>query len=240
MWAGCGAGCGFAAHRFGNSKHCNRGPKPLQHQAWPIGVDQQANREQRGPGQIGAVQDEGIGRIDIGQIGIGADDAGGADKTYCRVDIERLCHMCPVSKKNGIRTLIEYRDCMTTVGRKLLVLDLDETLIFATPDPLVRPADFRLFDYHIYKRPFLEPFIDVVAQHFALAVWSSASDDYVELVVENIWPRHIPLEFVWGRSRATMRRVITDEFFAGDASDHLNYRKPLLKVKDWAGPWARS
>ena len=125
---------------------------------------------------------------------------------------------------------------MAKDARKLLILDLDETLIFASEMPLARSADFRAFQYHVYKRPFLESFLQTVAEHFALAVWSSASDDYVAVVVKEIWPDGVPLEFVWGRSRATLRRVITDPMYSGDPSDHLKYRKALTKVKQlgWA------
>jgi len=120
---------------------------------------------------------------------------------------------------------------MANDARKLLVVDLDETLVFVSEHPIGRAADFRAFQYHVYRRPHLDAFLRKVAEHFALAVWSSASDRYVDHVVANIWPEDIPLEFVWGRSRATLRRVITDEHFSGDPSNHLNYRKPLAKLK---------
>ena len=62
----------------------------------------------------------------------------------------------------------------------LVVLDLDETLIHATKNELGRKADFQIFDYHVYKRPYLNEFLTEINEHFLLAVWSSASDDYVE------------------------------------------------------------
>ena len=43
-------------------------------------------------------------------------------------------------------------------GKILVVLDLDETLIHATKNELDRKADFQVFDYHVYKRPFLKKF----------------------------------------------------------------------------------
>jgi len=43
---------------------------------------------------------------------------------------------------------------------KLLILDLDETLIFATERPLTREADFRIGPYHVYRRPDLADFLD--------------------------------------------------------------------------------
>lgn len=118
----------------------------------------------------------------------------------------------------------------------LLILDLDETLIYATSKPLARPANFQVFDYHIYKRPHLDNFLKSCAQNFELAIWSSASNDYVESVVEKIIPKDIPLAFVWGRSRATLRRnmiVEADAYLDADYyfNSHYHYIKRLSKVK---------
>jgi len=38
-------------------------------------------------------------------------------------------------------------------GGKLLILDLDETLVHASERELERSADFRLVGYHVYLRP---------------------------------------------------------------------------------------
>lgn len=61
----------------------------------------------------------------------------------------------------------------------LLILDLDETLIHATSHKIRDDFDFQVFHYFVYKRPFLDEFIATCVEHFELAVWSSASDDYV-------------------------------------------------------------
>ena len=42
--------------------------------------------------------------------------------------------------------------------KTLLILDLDETLIHGTSEPIKRPADFEVFGYHIYLRPYLSTF----------------------------------------------------------------------------------
>ena len=123
--------------------------------------------------------------------------------------------------------------------RNLLLLDLDETLIHARETPLERPADFLAFQYHIYRRPHLEHFLETCADHYELAVWSSASDQYVEAVVREIVPPSIRLKFVWGRSRASLKRVITDQDGFFDPQDHLSYRKPLAKLKRLGWPLER-
>lgn len=118
-----------------------------------------------------------------------------------------------------------------TTGRILLILDLDETLIHACETPLERPADFKLYDYHVYRRPYLAQFIERCANCFDLAVWSSASDDYVREVTRKIFPDPDQLLFVWGRSRATLRRSVDEEY--GHSPywlGHMAYLKPLHKV----------
>lgn len=125
---------------------------------------------------------------------------------------------------------------VTSTGRILLILDLDETLVHARQAPLDRPADFILYGNHIYRRPFLDDFIARCARSFDLAVWSSASDDYVGEVAERIFPDLTALRFVWGRSRATLRRSVTDELdHSPHALGHMAYLKPLQKVarKGW-------
>lgn len=121
----------------------------------------------------------------------------------------------------------------SAADKLLLILDLDETLIHAREEPLGRAADFQVFGYHVYRRPHLERFLRECAADFRLAVWSSASDDYVAEVVKRIVPPELSLEFVWGRSRCTLsldtRRVQEEGFM--DPSSHFNYAKKLHKLK---------
>ena len=119
-------------------------------------------------------------------------------------------------------------------GKILLILDLDETLIHATTQQLPAPADFEVFHYHVYKRPGVDCFLRQVAAHFRLAVWSSASDDYVREIVSRLFPADIPLEFAWGRSRCTPFRLPErDEqgFYSLDYSSKVEYAKRLQKVR---------
>ncbi len=117
--------------------------------------------------------------------------------------------------------------------RTLLILDLDETLIHARETPLARQADFIVYDYHVYRRPHLAEFLARCALDYELAVWSSASDAYVAAVVARIFLDPERLHFVWGRSRATLRRMSPsyDDAAFHDPWDHLHYVKPLSKVR---------
>ncbi|MHC5537137.1 NIF family HAD-type phosphatase [Singulisphaera rosea] len=105
----------------------------------------------------------------------------------------------------------------------LLILDLDETLIHATEQPLGHDHDFVVGPYAVYHRPHLAEFLDACSTCFSLAVWSSASDDYVQEVVGQILPPDFALAFVWGNSKCVGR-------FDSETYD-TEYLKDLKKVK---------
>lgn len=115
----------------------------------------------------------------------------------------------------------------------MLILDIDETLIFASKPKLEIEEESSVFDYFVYQRPFLKDFLDSVNRDYRLAVWSSASDDYVVEVVKNTILCKYEFEFVWGRSKATYRRDFElDEMRVyGSHNDHYHYVKSLKKVK---------
>ena len=75
---------------------------------------------------------------------------------------------------------------MTEKSNKLLILDLDETLIHATENKLEFSEDFQFDKYYVHKRPHLEAFLIDISKHFPIGIWSSADDDYVNEIVKNI------------------------------------------------------
>lgn len=115
---------------------------------------------------------------------------------------------------------------------KLIVLDIDETLVHATNKMLHDNYDFKVFDYFVYKRPFLDEFLLELKKHFKVAVWSSASDDYVQEIVAQIFPKEYELQFVWGRSKCTLQidSQSIDDYGYFDYFNHMNYSKILKKV----------
>jgi TFIIF-interacting CTD phosphatase-like protein len=106
---------------------------------------------------------------------------------------------------------------------RLLILDIDETLIFGAESELDRPADFRVGPFHIYQRPHLAEFLHGVAQSYDLAIWSSATTDYVEKIAAVICPKPAEWRFVWGRDRCT-QRMHPEQF-------EIDFIKDLKKVK---------
>jgi RNA polymerase II subunit A small phosphatase-like protein len=89
--------------------------------------------------------------------------------------------------------------------RPLLILDLDETLVWATRELSAVPHDFRVFGYYVTKRPHLWVFLRQVFSWFDVAVWTSAGEHYASAVVAEIFDDPSQLLFVWSASRCTER-----------------------------------
>lgn len=106
----------------------------------------------------------------------------------------------------------------SSLSRPLLVLDLDETLVFAAEEPLDRVADHRIGPFHVYRRPRLEQFLTGAARDFDLAVWSAGSSEYVQAIVAAVTPSDVELAFVWARGRCTRRfdPELQEQYFVKD------------------------
>ena len=94
--------------------------------------------------------------------------------------------------------------CNMTLVR-LIVFDLDETLVHATEVPLHSLDAFRVGPYFVYIRPFASELIRFCVSHFEVAVWSPSSERYVEAVSESC----LALHTLWhsrGRFRSAFRK----------------------------------
>lgn len=105
---------------------------------------------------------------------------------------------------------------------KLLILDLDETLIHSSINVLDTPYDFTFDKYFVYERPLLRQFLTDISKHFTVGIWSSAGDEYVNEIVQVIKPDDVQFEIVWARSRCSLRRDFDGEY---------DYEKRLDKLK---------
>ncbi len=112
---------------------------------------------------------------------------------------------------------------MATNMKKLLILDLDETLFHATKEPLPVPHDFMVFDYHVHKRPHIATFVDFCRNRFRLAVWTSATEDYAETMVDELFGCPSGLAFLWHREQCITK--------VDPSSYESIYIKDLRKVK---------
>jgi TFIIF-interacting CTD phosphatase-like protein len=114
---------------------------------------------------------------------------------------------------------------------KLLILDLDETLIYSTETPLARRADFYVKPYHVYKRPDLDTFITTCFDWFNVAVWTSAGSKYATEIVAAIFPDPQALDFVWTSDRCSIVYNYDYDLIDGHYPTYYS-RKLLKKVKD--------
>ncbi len=110
---------------------------------------------------------------------------------------------------------------MASLKDKLLILDLDETLIYATEQPLNYSPDFQVGPYLVYKRPFVDDFLLVCQYWFDVAVWTSASPGYAAGIVDALFP-YAPA-FVWASDRCT-------QAYDPERGEHFSV-KNLRKVK---------
>lgn len=106
--------------------------------------------------------------------------------------------------------------------RKLLVLDLDETLIHAREEPLDRAPDFEFGTYFIYRRPHLDEFLAYALKTFDVGVWTSSGSAYAHHLTRQVVDP-AALRFVWASRRCTLRR----DFSTGD----YHPLKRLAKLK---------
>jgi hypothetical protein len=125
-----------------------------------------------------------------------------------------------------------------------VIFDLDETLIHAAERPLAREPDFAVGPFPVYKRPFVEELLIDCARDCTLAVWTSATRDYAETILERLIPEGVSLAFIWTRERCT-RRYIPEEQGYGWIKDLKKVRKRgfalerVLMVDDIPGNLAR-
>lgn len=135
-------------------------------------------------------------------------------------------------KEVSISTSFEFE-------RALLILDLDETLVHAAEKGLDRPEDFRAGQYYVYKRPYLDSFLQAVAGVFRLGVWSAGTAGYVESTVNRFFPQEVEPLFVWSRLKCVLRSDLESKetYFLKDLrkARHFGFRlERTLIVEDMA------
>lgn len=112
---------------------------------------------------------------------------------------------------------------MKNSERKLLILDLDETLIYATEEKSEREADFIVGQYFVYKRPFLDGFLEFCFENFDVAVWTTSTGSYAGEILKTILKKDQTLKFLWTRRRCTIA-------FEEEEREHF-YVKKMYKLR---------
>lgn len=118
-----------------------------------------------------------------------------------------------------------------SIEKKIIIFDLDETLIHATKQKLNIQEDFQYEDYYVYKRPYVDEFLVACSKLCAIAIWSSADDDYVQSISNQLINDSINLDFIWGRSECWIKIAkVYDEDTGLKRKEYQNI-KPLEKIR---------
>ena len=89
----------------------------------------------------------------------------------------------------------------------LVILDLDETLIYASDEGDLAEWDFEVPPFKVRKRPHVDEFVAAVTDWFDVAVWTSSSENYGLEMVNHLFPHPERLRFMWSRRRCTWQRM---------------------------------
>jgi len=107
--------------------------------------------------------------------------------------------------------------------KKLLILDIDETLIHGAEQRLDREPDAVAPWCFLYKRKYVEAFMAFCSEHFRVAIWTTATPEHAEFCLKHICEPDYPFEFIWTRERCTQVRDMVG------MCDH--WVKTLAKIK---------
>jgi len=89
---------------------------------------------------------------------------------------------------------------------KLLVLDLDETLVHTSYSPILG-AEYKSKKglFYLYERPHLKDFLDRFFVEYDLAIWSASKAEYVRWIIRStVLSDH---QFVFVNSRKHCKRI---------------------------------
>lgn len=89
--------------------------------------------------------------------------------------------------------LVEFYEPPSEIGRKTLILDLDETLIHSSKYPPHRSIEFFRSgcegeEFYVYKRPGVDKFLKFAYDHFDTFIYTHGSKAYAEPVLNVICP----------------------------------------------------
>lgn len=87
----------------------------------------------------------------------------------------------------------------TKNNKKTLVLDLDETLVHSAFKPFYFKSDIMLNVYvdranhpvHVLKRPYVDSFLERMAQHYELVVFTASISQYANPLLDQLDKRHL-------------------------------------------------
>lgn len=125
---------------------------------------------------------------------------------------------------------------------KLLVLDLDETLLHSTMFHVGRNPDFELGLAQAYLRPGLKEFMTFALERFETGIWTGATRDYTMGAIERFVKEPDRLSFVWTREQCSTRmdQATGEKYRTKDLSRVIAAGRSvesIIVVDDDLGPW---
>ncbi len=116
----------------------------------------------------------------------------------------------------------------------LLILDLNNVLIHCIPIKEVKERNIdttgaiRVGNKYVWKRPFMEIFLDYFINRYDVAIWSSVRKDNLELLLDLLKPYSYKFKYIWDQSFC--KRVTPHPNPNSGKPDILS--KPLDNLKD--------
>jgi len=105
---------------------------------------------------------------------------------------------------------------------KLVVFDLDETLIHSSNEWLGRTYDFIAGSKMVYVRPQAIELISKLKDKYKIAIWTASYGQYTQEILANLFGADYIFEFIWDREQCSRR----------SKSDGFEYfEKDLFKIQ---------
>jgi len=127
-------------------------------------------------------------------------------------------------------------------SNKILILDLDETLLHATMFHINRSPDFELGLAQAYLRPGLREFMRTVLDRFETGIWTAATREYTLDAITRFVNEPGRLSFIWSREQCSTRtdKATGEEYRTKDLSKVVALGHPIesiIVVDDDLKPW---
>jgi TFIIF-interacting CTD phosphatase-like protein len=126
--------------------------------------------------------------------------------------------------------------------KKVLVLDLDETLLHSTMFHVGRSPDFELGLAQAYLRPGLRQFMAFALDWFETGIWTGSTRDYTMSAIAGFVKEPDRLSFVWTREQCSIRTDPTtgEQYRTKDLSRVIaagHNVESIIVVDDDLRPW---
>jgi TFIIF-interacting CTD phosphatase-like protein len=116
-------------------------------------------------------------------------------------------------------------------NRKLLILDLDETLIHTAYSPILnRKLKSHRGLYYLYERPFLQQFLDRYLAEYDLAIWSASKAEYVRWIIKSTVLQEYKYEFINTRRHCqrNLGKIGSFEFYKDITPYYSKYENVVM------------